>query len=249
MKNILKIFTIFSLLLVFTGCSKDEELKNKEVLKVGQMLESMPVKYYTVDDDTVMYTTFDSIKYDDNELKDALDNKKITIDAIISKMELKDGANDGGSKYYQDGNTIVIVCNSLEESGNNHNIYITYKNDNPLKVCSLNTKKIENCITNELNSLISSKKVSSKNGKLTSLTSNTNYEEFTYKKSSLGEFVLIKTEDDGLINDIKTYFKKKNKKYYYSSYVVYSNESYHVFFYNSKNADPSEKISACLSEN
>ena len=250
MKNSWKKVAIFSALLLLTGCEVKLEggEEYKEVLKVSGTGESIDRNYYKVDDDTIIYTAFDTIKYEDSELNEALASGSITIDKLLEKMVAKDSLNDGGSKYYQDGNVYVTVCDSLEGNGNNHNIYISNIHDNPLNICSFDITEHENCVINDLTSLITSKKVSTKNGKITSLTSNKNYESVTYKKSSLGEFVLIKTNDENLIKDLKAYFKKKNKKYYYTNFTYYANEKYNVFFYNSKNSDAESKINACINK-
>ena len=244
-KNIMKILLTSILLLSLTGCSN--ELKEyKQVLEVSELKESLPSKYYKIDDDTTIYSNYDSIKYNSKELKDILQNKELSVQEITKKMILKAEANDGGSKYYQDGDVSVIVCNSFEENGNNHNIYIGYKQEDVVSVCSIDVKKIETCIDKTLTSYLTNKKTNVKKAKISSISKNKNYESFTYKKSSLGEFVLIKTDDNSLIKDIKTYFKKKNKNYYKHDFVVYSSEMYHIFFYNTKKTNPTNKVNACL---
>ena len=246
MKNLLKGIVIFSSLLFVTGCNEKVEELKKEVLQVGGTTEQIVRNYYVVKEDTNIYTDYSSIQYEGKELSEVLSNKEIDIYDLINKTELVSEANDGGSKLYKDGNVYISVCNSLEENGNNHNIYIMGNKSYITSICSFNITSLEECLKSNLNSYLTSKKVTSKNGKITDISKIKNYEKITYKKSKLGEYIIVKTSDESLINAIKKYFKKKNKNYYYSNFAIYLNETYHIFFYNSKNSNVEEKIEKCL---
>ena len=90
------IITIIALILL-SGCSikeKDENKKTKEIYEI-----------YKLNEETTIYSIFPNPKFikekgDEINLKEELNNNSISIDDIISLMDLYTTANDGGSKIY-----------------------------------------------------------------------------------------------------------------------------------------------------
>ncbi len=130
MKKKILFLVIFAFLMC--GCKKEPMLVFQ-----GQRLEDDLVELYQINENQKVYSMYTEIKYNDHgkeiDLKEALENNKITIDDIISKMTLHDKASDGGSLWYQyetkdnnlaNMNFILMKCDSNEGNGNNKNIYI-----------------------------------------------------------------------------------------------------------------------------
>lgn len=243
MKKLIKIIIASLILLILTGCENTTD-EFKEVLEVGGNDNLDLRNYSSISDTTTIYSLYDSVKYEGKELKDII--KTTNIDDILLKMDIVSILNDGGSIIYQDGNHYIAKCNSLEDNGNNHNIYILNKKEYALNICTFNEMEMKNCLISSLRKFIQTKKVSVKDGKLEEITNNTNFDNLVYKKSKLGEFIIVKTSDGGLINELKNYFQKKNNKYIYESFKVNISEDYHVFFYNKNNSDIKDVIISCI---
>lgn len=79
---------------------------------------------YKLNEETTIYSTFPNPKFikengDEINLKEELNNDSISIDDIISLMDLYTTANDGGSQIYKSKNQdfYLVKCNSLPENG------------------------------------------------------------------------------------------------------------------------------------
>ena len=98
MKKILFAILISSLLFM-SGCSN-----NDFTLTLNQDSDDY-YSYYTLSDNTDIYTNFGEIKvnFEDEtiDLSEALDKNKITMLDIMNKVGYSDGLNDGGSLVYQ----------------------------------------------------------------------------------------------------------------------------------------------------
>lgn len=113
-------------------------------IKLHQINESKPpltindpldeyYEFYKTDTRTI-YTKFNFIYYENEPLAKLIDKGKLSIDSIISKMELKDEFNDGGTLvYYSNDKNLsktefyIIKCNTLN---GNKDIYITNQEEN-----------------------------------------------------------------------------------------------------------------------
>ena len=99
------IITIIALILL-SGCSikeKDEKKKTKEIYEI-----------YKLNEETTIYSIFPNPKFikekgDEINLKEELNNNSISIDDIISLMDLYTTANDGGSKIYKSKNQDATI--------------------------------------------------------------------------------------------------------------------------------------------
>ena len=94
------LFTILiGSLLFMSGCSN-----NDFTLTLNQDSDNY-YSYYTLSDNTDIYTNFGEIKvnFEDEtiELSEALNENKITMLDIMNKVGYSDGLNDGGSLVYQ----------------------------------------------------------------------------------------------------------------------------------------------------
>ena len=95
--------TLFAILigslLFMSGCSN-----NDFTLTLNQDSDDY-YSYYTLSDNTDIYTNFGEIKvnFEDEtiDLSEALDKNKITMLDIMNKVGYSDGLNDGGSLVYQ----------------------------------------------------------------------------------------------------------------------------------------------------
>ena len=96
-----KIFCIAIVFLLISGCS---QTKNKLVFD-GEPLNNSFFKIYQIDNNSTIYSVFPENKFQmENailELKDALENKKITINDILNQMEYETSLNDGGTLIYK----------------------------------------------------------------------------------------------------------------------------------------------------
>lgn len=118
-----KIFIIGFILLLISGCS---QAKNK-LLFDGEPLNNNFLKTYQLDEKSAIYSVFPENKYQTEneilELKDALDNKKITIEDIIAQMEYETSLNDGGTIVYTNKNKKIsstdfylIACHAYKKN-------------------------------------------------------------------------------------------------------------------------------------
>lgn len=97
MKKILLILFI----LLIAGCSKQKTILFFE----GQKLNDDFAKIYQLDEKNAIYSMYTEVKYIDKsgnkiDLGKALEEKLITIDEIVKKMEYVAALNDGGTIYY-----------------------------------------------------------------------------------------------------------------------------------------------------
>lgn len=128
------IITIIALILL-SGCSikeKDEKKKTKEIYEI-----------YKLNEETTIYSIFPNPKFikengDEINLKEELNNNSISINDIISLMDLYTTANDGGSKIYKSKNQdfYLVKCNSLPENGGIKDIIISNNSDEVITYCT-----------------------------------------------------------------------------------------------------------------
>lgn len=128
------VITIIALILL-SGCSikeKEEKKKTKEIYEI-----------YKLNEETTIYSTFPNPKFikengDEINLKEELNNDSISIDDIISLMDLYTTANDGGSQIYKSKNQdfYLVKCNSLPENGGIKDIIISNKVDEGITYCT-----------------------------------------------------------------------------------------------------------------
>ena len=128
------IIAIFALILL-SGCSVKE---NDEKKKTNDMYE-----IYKLNEQTTIYSTFPNPKFikengDEINLKEQLNNDSISIDDIISLMDLYTTANDGGSQIYKSKNQnfYLVKCNSLPENGGIRDIIISNNVDETITYCT-----------------------------------------------------------------------------------------------------------------
>ncbi len=128
------IIAIFALILL-SGCSVKE---NDEKKKTNDMYE-----IYKLNEQTTIYSTFPNPKFikengDEINLKEQLNNDSISIEDIISLMDLYTTANDGGSQIYKSKNQnfYLVKCNSLPENGGIRDIIISNNVDETITYCT-----------------------------------------------------------------------------------------------------------------
>lgn len=128
------IIAIFALILL-SGCSIRE---NDEKKKTNDMYE-----IYKLNEQTTVYSTFPNPKFikengDEINLKEELNNNSISIDDIISLMDLYTTANDGGSQIYKSKNQnfYLVKCNSLPENGGIKDIILSNNVDEIMRYCT-----------------------------------------------------------------------------------------------------------------
>lgn len=127
-----KIILSMSLLLFICACSPKEISTKGNIELSGNKKMDGFYTVYKVDQDTTIYSTFSNTRFKDENnkvinLKDALEDKIITIENVISNMDNYETSNDGGSMYYKskNGNVFLAKCNSLPANGNIKDIFIT----------------------------------------------------------------------------------------------------------------------------
>lgn len=106
MKNCLFIELCFLAVLLLTGCGNS---KNYSLIIDDKFInEKNYVEICELSSDRRVYSQFNEIKFVDHDkhdktinLAEALKKGKVTIDDIISKMELVSSMNDGGSNIYK----------------------------------------------------------------------------------------------------------------------------------------------------
>jgi len=128
------IIAIFALILL-SGCSireNDEKKKTNDVYEI-----------YKLNEQTTVYSTFPNPKFikengDEINLKEELNNNSISIDDIISLMDLYTTANDGGSQIYKSKNQnfYLVKCNSLPENGGIKDIILSNNVDEIMRYCT-----------------------------------------------------------------------------------------------------------------
>lgn len=101
MKKIILIITVFFI----TGCFSHNNSKTETQKWIEyKVKENGLVNFYQIDNNTTIYSKLGTVTYKDNgqiiNLKEALENKNITIEDFINKMDIYKQANDGGSKYF-----------------------------------------------------------------------------------------------------------------------------------------------------
>ena len=126
--------TIIALILL-SGCSIKEKEEKK---KTNDMYE-----IYKLNEQTTIYSTFLNPKFikengDEINLKEELNNNSISIDDIISLMDLYTTANDGGSQIYKSKNQnfYLIKCNCLPENGGIKDIILSNNVDEITTYCT-----------------------------------------------------------------------------------------------------------------
>ena len=128
------IIAVFALILL-SGCSireNDEKKKTNDVYEI-----------YKLNEQTTVYSTFPNPKFikengDEINLKEELNNNSISIDDIISLMDLYTTANDGGSQIYKSKNQnfYLVKCNSLPENGGIKDIILSNNVDEIMRYCT-----------------------------------------------------------------------------------------------------------------
>ena len=96
-----------------------------------------------INEETTIYSIFPNPKFikengGEINLKEELNNNLISIDDIISLMDLYTTANDGGSKIYKSKNQdfYLVKCNSLLENGGIKDIIISKNVDEGITYCT-----------------------------------------------------------------------------------------------------------------
>lgn len=96
-----------------------------------------------INEETTIYSIFPNPKFikengGEINLKEELNNNSISIDDIISLMDLYTTANDGGSKIYKSKNQdfYLIKCNSMPENGGIKDIIISNNADEGITYCT-----------------------------------------------------------------------------------------------------------------
>lgn len=128
------VITIIALILL-SGCSIKEKEEKKKTYDMYEI--------YKLNEQTTIYSTFPNPKFikengDEINLKEELNNNSISIDDIISLMDLYTIANDGGSKIYKSKNQdfYLVKCNSLPENGGIKDIIISNNSDEETTYCT-----------------------------------------------------------------------------------------------------------------
>ena len=128
------IITIIALILL-TGCSIKEKEEKKKIKEIYEI--------YKLNEETTIYSIFPNPKFikengEEIYIKEELNNNSISIDDIISLMDLYTTANDGGSQIYKSKNQdfYLVKCNSLPENGGIKDIIISNKVDEGITYCT-----------------------------------------------------------------------------------------------------------------
>lgn len=146
MKKIVLCIIVFTIML--TGCSTRLNEENEDTRRTNwinkKISENNLIKLYESEDD-IIYSKLDSIFYKENDviydLKDALEEQQLTIDDLISKLDLYLTSNDGGSLYYESNSNFIgekfylAKCNSSTENGGIKSIFIDLSKENILHYC------------------------------------------------------------------------------------------------------------------
>ncbi len=214
-------------LVLLTGCtskldSKIEVTDNNKDTIIELQDKSFITKY--------------NVLYNGKDLKEALEDKEITIEDFINNMQEVSTANDGGSKLYKatDKNKklyYVVACNT---KAGDRDIYLS-KDENVIDNCNITTKEeclndilgayiadVENDVTDLDNSKITDKEV-----------------DFYFNRvnSKVGMYSIIKTDNEDVVNDYEKYYKTKYKVYTKKEL----SDNYYVFVANGdKNFDLSD---------
>ncbi len=95
-----------------------------------------------------------------------------------------------------------------------------------------NNEKLLNCLKSQVEAYITSEKIIPKEEKLENLIEyDKNNLEYSYvMKSKIGIYVILKTTDDKIINELDKYFNKK-----YKGYQTATNNDYKIYVYNNLN--------------
>lgn len=125
------IITIFALILL-AGCSSKENKETYEIYKI-----------YKLNEETTIYSTTPNPQFinkngDKVNLKEGLNSNLISIEDIISLMELYTVANDGGTQIYksENQNFYLAKCNSLPENGGIKDIILSNNIDKIASYCT-----------------------------------------------------------------------------------------------------------------
>lgn len=125
----MKKIILIIMLLFICSCGLNDVSTKGDIILSGTKKDFYMI--YKVDD-RVVYSTYSNTQFKDEnnnlvDLKEALENKKITIEDVISNMDYYNAANDGGSLFYKskNGKVFLAKCNSLPLNGNIKDIYIT----------------------------------------------------------------------------------------------------------------------------
>jgi len=120
-----------------TGCkdkeiNDDGEISKEEKFMIGN----------TLDDGRIIHFTFD-VPYGESGLSYALSNNEISLNDFISRLDIIDALNDGGSTFYKynkrnmifgDEDFYVLVCNSFD---NINDIYVAKNRESLDSKCSI----------------------------------------------------------------------------------------------------------------
>ena len=214
-------------LALLTGCTSKLESKieitdnNKETV-IELQDKSFITKY--------------NVLYNGKDIKEALENKEITIEDFISNMQEVSTANDGGSKLYKatDKNKKLYYVAACNTTAGDKDIYLS-KDENVIDNCN-NTPK-EECLNNILGGYIADVE-----NNVTDLDNNKITDKevdfyFNRVNSKVGMYSIIKTDNEDAIKDYEKYYKTKYKVY---TKKELSN-NYYVFVANGdKNLDLSD---------
>ena len=140
---------IISFTVLLTGCSMRLSDGSEDTRRTNwidkKVSENNLVKLYESEENYIIYSKLPSIFYKENnvtiDLQAALENHQLTINDLISKLDLYLTSNDGGSLYYEsnsnfDGEKFYLAkCNSSAENGGIKDIFIDSSKENILHYC------------------------------------------------------------------------------------------------------------------
>jgi len=143
------VLCIFTFTVLLTGCSmslSEESVDTRRTNWIDKKIsENNLIEFYESRDNGIVYSKLATIFYKENstvfDLQDALENQQLTIDDLISKLDLFMTSNDGGSLYYESNSNFVgekfylAKCNSSIENGGIKNIFIDLSKENILHYC------------------------------------------------------------------------------------------------------------------
>lgn len=177
-----------------------------------------------------------NVLYNGKDLKEALENKEITIEDFINNMQEVSTANDGGSKLYKatDKNKnlyYVVTCNT---KAGDKDIYLS-KDENVIDNCN-NTPK-EECLNDILGGYIADVENDVTDLDNSKITDKEVDFYFNRVNSKVGMYSIIKTDNEDVIKDYEKYYKTKYKVFTKKEL----SDNYYVFVANGdKNLDLSD---------
>lgn len=130
-----KIIIVLCILGLLSGCSSQNSKSNKDNQEIYEI--------YKLSEQTTIYSTYfepEIIKENGEKIniKEELSSGSISLEDIISTMELYTTANDGGSQIYksQNQNLYLVQCNSLPENGGVKDVYLSDSVDKIVSFCT-----------------------------------------------------------------------------------------------------------------